>query len=50
MRYGPPNMTDMTGIGNYVGEIRRGPTVNSTSGWKGSMAWAIPLAAFLRSL
>jgi hypothetical protein len=25
MRYRPPNMTDMMGIGNYVGEVRRGP-------------------------
>jgi hypothetical protein len=25
MRYGPQNMTDMMGIGSYVGEVRRGP-------------------------
>jgi hypothetical protein len=25
MRYGPQDMTDMMGIGNYVGEMRRGP-------------------------
>ncbi len=25
MRYGPQDMTDMMGIGNYVGEVRRGP-------------------------
>ncbi|HEY7711016.1 MAG TPA: hypothetical protein VIG57_13420 [Candidatus Entotheonella sp.] len=25
MRYGPPNMTDMMGIGHYVSETRRGP-------------------------
>jgi hypothetical protein len=25
MRYGPQNMTDMMGIGSYVGEMRRGP-------------------------
>ena len=25
MRYGPQNMTDMMGIGNAVGEMRRGP-------------------------
>lgn len=25
MRYGPQDATDMMGIGNYVGEVRRGP-------------------------
>ena len=25
MRYGPQDMTNMMGIGSYVGEVRRGP-------------------------
>jgi hypothetical protein len=63
MRYGPQDMTNMMGIGNYVGEMRRGPDgqlyqwVEGVDGlgnpigfWKGVkrlVSKALPLAKFI---
>jgi hypothetical protein len=66
MRYGPQDATDMMGIGNYVGEVRRGPDgqvyqwVEGVDGlgnpigfWKGLrslVSKALPLAKFIPGL
>lgn len=66
MRYGPQDVTEMMGIGNYVGEVRRGPNgqvyqwVEGVDGlgnpigfWKGLkslVSKALPLAKFIPGL